>query len=143
MIGSRKGRTALLFFPSALSPAEHQAFTSNHSISKYITSKFLSTHIYLYRLHCKMDKESSLRGVQTAASLDVSDKLQNNGCELSPKRHLDMVTMVSDSRCTIVFLTCLCLGVCECFSEELDCNEDKALLLSASSSERHFFLQIT
>ena len=42
--------------------AEHQTFTSNHSISKYITSKFLSTHIYLYRLHCKMDTESSLRG---------------------------------------------------------------------------------
>lgn len=32
-----------LFFPSAPSPAEHQAFTSNHSISKYITLKFLST----------------------------------------------------------------------------------------------------
>lgn len=37
-------------------------FISNHSKSKYITSKFLSTQNYLYRLHCKMDKESSLRG---------------------------------------------------------------------------------
>lgn len=44
-------------------PTEHRAFISDHSLSKYITSKFLSTHNYLYRLHCKMDKESSLRGV--------------------------------------------------------------------------------
>lgn len=30
----------------------------------------------------------------------------------------------------------VCMWVCVCYSEELDCNEDKVLLLSASSSER-------
>jgi len=62
MIGSRKGGNVLLV-SSHLLPSEHQAFTSKHSISKYITSKFLSTHIDLYRIHCKMDMESSFKGV--------------------------------------------------------------------------------
>lgn len=62
MIGSRKGRTALLLLPPP------RCWTSSLYIqpqyfSKYITSKFLSTHNYLYRLHCKMDKEFLFRGV--------------------------------------------------------------------------------
>lgn len=54
----KKGKGRALFISHRL-PAEHQVFTSNHSISKYITSKFLSTQNYRYRLHCKTDKESS------------------------------------------------------------------------------------
>ncbi len=60
-----KDRSPFSFRPL---PTEHQAFTSNHSLSKYITSKFLSTPNYLYRLHCKMDKDSSLRGVLDSSS---------------------------------------------------------------------------
>lgn len=60
MIGSRKGRTAL-HFPSNPSQAEDRAFTSSHSLSKYIT-KFFRVQHYLYRSRCKLDKESSLRG---------------------------------------------------------------------------------
>lgn len=39
----KKGKDRSPFSSTPL-PTEHQAFTSNHSISKYITSKFLSTH---------------------------------------------------------------------------------------------------
>lgn len=54
----KKGKDRSPLFLRPL-PAEHWAFTSNHRISKYITSKILSTHNYLYRLRCSTDKESS------------------------------------------------------------------------------------
>lgn len=120
-------------------------FISNHSKSKYITSKFLSTQNYLYRLHCKMDKESSLRGgfrQQHHSTSWTSYRIMGVSYRQTSFGHCYHGFWQSLHHCVLDMSVFGGGGgrrcVWECFSEELDCNEDKALLLSASSSERHF-----
>lgn len=78
----RDGPFSAWLHSPTLRPPKHPAVTSVRSISKYITLKFLSSRDYRYRSHCKTDRESSLREVLDSS--DVSDRLQDIGCERSP-----------------------------------------------------------
>lgn len=125
MAGSMKGGIARL---QAL-PAEHQDFQSSHRMeSKYITSTFASTH---------GGKEKPLEGgLDSSVTLQVTQLWARALCQVFRTHLAGFVTAGAPLYPRCIFIWGWGGGCISC-SEELDCHEDKALLLSASSSERH------